>query len=925
MLAQVLLKTKKERGIFLDYLSIIGVRCNLAFDSLTMLASGLLSMAGLHFQSQTSETKFVSVVEISRANNSYDSEIIWMLNCCHWLMVSRQIQEIFFVYSNEIQKCIGLGQIDSETQTKLAEHKAVIYADVDLLPNRTQNSGAGAVNLDQSEENNDIRKKLRARKPRSEPSNENARLSPLVKKQNEESKESKVENQNKGPLPTDKDSKSINGSEPGNHVPCLPKTGREKMSRSLKEQMQISVSKVLSCGAAASFKQHVVNAEIQDEVRKQLLQHLDSLPDIPEQLSFTSSEIDTILGFRDHVLERWRAIRDLRFVLLLEALTTFSMIVSVPSCKGEEKERLLPAGEILREHPDRYSSGMSIEVDPIELCGMRTDVDLFLAPPPPHTPPPRTPPSHTPHSKAETEDVIEEEEDFEENKNEKKESQEVSFSDDCLQNLSQHRSVLRKYSCNFLQTWAEGPRRFKSLSALSQYFEKNGTHRIIFDDGDQQDIVLPDPDVRIAEMYYKGSYNLANEAMTEVRESHNFALGDIVWWQFVKVDSLIRVPRHLTLAQERGRGAEEGTDETARLLRKKVSPTKTVCWCLPAKSLFLLTRSFKVFTFGDHTFAWVDLPAEELQAVCLYVETDTGFQDLLGFGLHAEFMNQMVSDMERFEISVKEALFAWQKFSPDVRHEQRQMGRVVNCFPGRFPIEYLQTKLKRLGVGLTESQRCEIATDKIGIVQGHVKKSVKKESASDVQVKSVELRPQDQYALQDIRIARDMAEKQHRLATSRCKYNLSQLPPLLTRLPPAALAFSFITICHQGPDQGIEKKRRLVSCDEERVHVLTVLSDSYKETLRRWKMDQLVLWDTQKTCGMEVKADEFNHFIPSSPRTPPRPQEPALLLPLVVLVLLPQSSRSRALVASSPPLSSSSPAATATLRVSVTARAVTVV
>ena len=54
---------------------------------LTVLASGLLSMAGLHFRSQTLEKRFVSVVEISREDDSYDSEIIWMLNCGHWMMV----------------------------------------------------------------------------------------------------------------------------------------------------------------------------------------------------------------------------------------------------------------------------------------------------------------------------------------------------------------------------------------------------------------------------------------------------------------------------------------------------------------------------------------------------------------------------------------------------------------------------------------------------------------------------------------------------------------------------------------------------------------------------------------------------------------------------------------------------------------------
>ena len=60
-------------------------------------------------------------------------------------------------------------------------------------------------------------------------------------------------------------------------------------------------------------------------------------------------------------------------------------------------------------------------------------------------------------------------------------------------------------------------------------------------------------------------------------------------------------------------------------------------------------ESVLVHTFGDRTYAWVDLPPA----------------DIRGFGLHAELLSQRVSDGENFERSVREILFLWQE-APDM-------------------------------------------------------------------------------------------------------------------------------------------------------------------------------------------------------------------------------------------------------------------
>ena len=177
------------------------------------------------------------------------------------------------------------------------------------------------------------------------------------------------------------------------------------MYQSLKERMQNTVSKTLSCEAAVSFKQHLENPQIEPALRSQVVDLLASVPGIPDRLSFTSSEIDTILEFRDQMLQKWRAIRELSgddgpifevsrgftqpcfsslhfscpgpaaelvlrlCVSLQDALTTCSKKASVCTYRGEEGER---GGDlILMGRPCRHSSGMSINVDPIELCGMR--------------------------------------------------------------------------------------------------------------------------------------------------------------------------------------------------------------------------------------------------------------------------------------------------------------------------------------------------------------------------------------------------------------------------------------------------------------------------------------------------------------------------------------------------------------------------
>ena len=54
------------------------------------------------------------------------------------VQVSHQIQEIFAVYAKEIEKCGGSEKIGSESQSKLAEHKAIIYADVIMPVNQHQ-------------------------------------------------------------------------------------------------------------------------------------------------------------------------------------------------------------------------------------------------------------------------------------------------------------------------------------------------------------------------------------------------------------------------------------------------------------------------------------------------------------------------------------------------------------------------------------------------------------------------------------------------------------------------------------------------------------------------------------------------------------------------------------------------------------------
>jgi len=160
------------------------------------------------------------------------------------------------------------------------------------------------------------------------------------------------------------------------------------------------------------------------------------------------------------------------------------------------------------------------------------------------------------------------------------------------------------------------------LGRITQYNEDTVQHRIVFDDGDWQEISLPDPDVRLAHLTSHGEkppdLQLQDRMLCDVAE---FKLGDIVWWQYTKGEWW---PARVTSLQQ------VKSKQMRQELEEMGQPDDD---------------SVLVHTFGDRTYAWVDLPPADVRS----------------FGLHAELLSQRVSDEDNFERSVKEALFLWQR------------------------------------------------------------------------------------------------------------------------------------------------------------------------------------------------------------------------------------------------------------------------
>ena len=160
------------------------------------------------------------------------------------------------------------------------------------------------------------------------------------------------------------------------------------------------------------------------------------------------------------------------------------------------------------------------------------------------------------------------------------------------------------------------------LGRITHYNSDTALHRIVFDDGDWQEISLPDPDVRLAYLTSHGEKPPNHESQAHlITDEPKFKLGDIVWWQYTKGEWW---PARVTsLQQVKSRQMRQELEEMGQ----------------PDEDSVL------VHTFGDRTYAWVDLPPA----------------DVRGFGLHAELLSQRVSDEDNFERSVKEAIFLWQR------------------------------------------------------------------------------------------------------------------------------------------------------------------------------------------------------------------------------------------------------------------------
>ena len=194
------------------------------------------------------------------------------------------------------------------------------------------------------------------------------------------------------------------------------------------------------------------------------------------------------------------------------------------------------------------------------------------------------------------------------------------------------------------------------VGRITQYNQELDKHRIVFDDGDWQEISLPDPDVRLACIMSNGEPPSDLESRDKEASESAFKLGDIVWWQYRKGEWW---PSRVTSLQQIKSTAMR------RDLEEMGQPDDD---------------SVLVHTFGDRTYAWVDLPPA----------------DLRGFGLHAELLSQRVSDRDNFERSVMEALFIWQRQSApqrrlqNVRYISLEDGGVVKS---NIVVEYLQPKL----------------------------------------------------------------------------------------------------------------------------------------------------------------------------------------------------------------------------------------
>jgi hypothetical protein len=190
------------------------------------------------------------------------------------------------------------------------------------------------------------------------------------------------------------------------------------------------------------------------------------------------------------------------------------------------------------------------------------------------------------------------------------------------------------------------------LGCITQYNQETGQHRIVFDDGDWQEISLPDPDVRLACLTSNGEspQDLPSEAKG-TEEAMAYLLGDLVWWQYTKGEWW---PARVTsLQQVKSKQMRQDLEEMGQ----------------PDDDSVL------VHTFGDRTFAWVDLPPD----------------DMRGFGLHAELLSQSIGDQNGFEKSVKEALFLWQRLSAPQRN--LQTGRYLILEDGGAVTSNVKVKL----------------------------------------------------------------------------------------------------------------------------------------------------------------------------------------------------------------------------------------
>ncbi|KAJ1485022.1 hypothetical protein T484DRAFT_2020914, partial [Baffinella frigidus] len=169
---------------------------------------------------------------------------------------------------------------------------------------------------------------------------------------------------------------------------------------------------------------------------------------------------------------------------------------------------------------------------------------------------------------------------------------------------------------------------------ISKFHSHSGEHRISFDDGDFQDIRLPDPDVR----YPKNGPSFRDLAGSAPAIKH--LPGDFVWWAFRKGEwwpALVADLNQIKADKLRTHLEDEGQPDEDSVL---------------------------VYTFGDRHFSWVDLPPS----------------DLIGFGLHMrQLLQQQVSSQDQFRISCNDAVAQWKRLGGDVHAEQtaRYSGREV--------------------------------------------------------------------------------------------------------------------------------------------------------------------------------------------------------------------------------------------------------